>query len=211
MLVGIVGRKCGMTRVFTPTGDAIPVTVIQVEPNQVVQVKTDEHDGYSAIQVKVGLKAANKVTKPLRGHYAKANVEPGRLLHEFRVASDKIAGYKLGDLLSLDTFETGQKVSVTGITKGKGFAGTVKRHHYRTQDATHGNSLSHRVPGSIGQNQTPGKVFKNKKMCGHMGDVQRTIRGLEVIKIYPDKNVILIKGAVPGFAGGDVIISHIKK
>ncbi|MBP9722763.1 MAG: 50S ribosomal protein L3 [Gammaproteobacteria bacterium] len=207
MTVGIIGRKCGMTRVFTPDGVAIPVTVIQVEPNVVVQVKTQEVDDYTAIQVKVGNKAPNKISQGLRGHYAKANVEPGRALHEFRLSEDKLTEYPVGTAIEVTVFNEGQKVNVTGTTKGKGFAGVVKRHHFRTQDNSHGNSLSHRAPGSIGQNQSPGKVFKGKKMCGHMGNVQRTIRNLEVVRVNTDKSLILLKGAVPGFPGGDVIIS----
>lgn len=210
MSVGIIGRKCGMTRVFTPEGVAIPVTVIQVEPNMVVQVKTEAKDNYSAIQVKVGNKVANRVTQPLRGHYAKANVEPGRMLHEFRVPASKITDYNVGDAIDINVFTQGQKVNVTGTTKGKGYAGAVKRHHFRTQDMSHGNSLSHRAPGSIGQNQSPGKVFKGKKMSGHMGNVQRTIENLEVVRVNTDKSIILLKGAVPGFSGGDVIISPAK-
>lgn len=206
MSVGIIGRKCGMTRVFTPEGLAIPVTVVQVEPNMVVQVKTDASDDYNAIQVKVGTKPASRVTKQLRGHYAKANVEPGRMLHEFRLTAEKVVDYKVGDTIDINLFEQGQKVNVTGTTKGKGYAGAVKRWHFRTQDMSHGNSLSHRAPGSIGQNQSPGKVFKGKKMSGHMGNVQRTIENLEVVRVSSEKNLILIKGAVPGFAGGDVII-----
>ncbi len=206
MSVGIIGRKCGMTRVFTPEGLAVPVTVIQVEPNTVVQVKTKSNDQYDAIQVGVGRKPANRVTKQLRGHYAKANVEPARLLQEFRLSADKATSYNVGDVIDINLFTEGQKVNVTGTTKGKGYAGAVKRHHFRTQDMTHGNSLSHRAPGSIGQNQSPGKVFKGKKMSGHMGNVQRTIENLEVVRVSADKNLILIKGAVPGFAGGDVII-----
>jgi large subunit ribosomal protein L3 len=199
-----------MTRVFTPEGVAVPVTVIQVEPNMIVQVKTLEKDAYSAIQIKVGEKPANKVIKSLRGHYAKANVTPGRKLHEFRVPEEKITDYNIGDALNVDIFAAGQKVNVTGTTKGKGYAGAVKRHHFRTQDMSHGNSVSHRAPGSIGQNQSPGKVFKGKKMSGHMGNVQRTIENLEVVRVNADKNIILLKGAVPGFAGGDVIISPVK-
>lgn len=206
MSVGLVGQKCGMTRVYTPDGCAIPVTIIQVEPNQVVQVKTNEKDSYTAIQVKSGTKKANKVSKALKGHYAKANVEPGRKLHEFRVAEDKIADYNVGDAIDVSLFEAGQKVSVTGTSKGKGFAGCVKRHNFRTQDNSHGNSLSHRAPGSIGQNQSPGKVFKGKKMAGHMGNVQTTVRNLEVVQINPEKNIILLKGAIPGHVGSDVVI-----
>ncbi len=208
MSVGIIGRKCGMTRVFTADGFAVPVTVVQVDPNVIVQVKTVENDNYSAIQVKVGHKAPNKVNKAIRGHYAKANVEPGRALHEFRLPEDKLSNYPVGTSIDVTVFTEGQKVNVTGTTKGKGFAGAIKRHHFRTQDNSHGNSLSHRAPGSIGQNQSPGKVFKGKKMAGHMGNVQRTIRNLEVVRVNADKSLILLKGAVPGFPGSDVVISH---
>lgn len=206
MSVGLIGQKCGMTRVFTPEGTAVPVTIVQVEPNQVVQLKTKENDNYTAVQVKFGTKKANKVSKPLKGHYAKANVEPGRLLHEFRLDEAKLAEYKLGDTFDVSLFEVGQKVHVTGTSKGKGFAGVVKRHNFRTQDNSHGNSLSHRAPGSIGQNQSPGKVFKGKKMCGHMGNVQTTTKNLEVVRVNPEKNLILLKGAIPGHTGSDVII-----
>jgi large subunit ribosomal protein L3 len=210
MAVGLVGRKCGMTRVYTPDGNAIPVTVVEVESNQVVQLKTDKGDCYSAIQIKAGNKKANKVSKALKGHYAKANVEPGRLLHEFRVSEDELASYNLGDLLGVDLFKEGQKVNVTATSKGKGFAGAIKRHNFAAQDNTHGNSLSHRAPGSIGQNQSPGKVFKGKKMCGHMGNVRTTTRNLEVVRVNAEKNIILIKGAVPGHAGSDVVITGAK-
>jgi len=200
-----------MTRVFTSDGAAVPVTVIQVEANQVVQVKSNETaDGYNAVQVKFGVKSANKVTKALRGHHAKANVEPGRALHEFRLSDAEVAEVKQGDLIEVSLFEEGQKVNVTGVTKGKGFAGAVKRHNFRTQDNSHGNSLSHRAPGSIGQNQSPGKVFKGKKMAGQMGNVKRTVQNLEVVQVNAEKSLILLKGAVPGYTGGDVIISRAK-
>lgn len=208
MSVGIVGRKCGMTRVFNADGVAVPVTIIQAEPNQIVQVKTLEIDKYTAVQVSSGLRKANNVTKALKGHYAKANVEPGYLLHEFRVPADKLADYNLGDSINVTIFEAGQKVKVTGKSKGKGYAGAVKRHHFRTQDNSHGNSLSHRAPGSIGQNQSPGKVFKGKKMSGRMGNVQRTTENLEVVQVNQDKNLILVKGSIPGSVGGNVIITN---
>lgn len=206
MSVGIVGRKYGMTRVFTADGESVPVTIIHVEPNQVVQIKTNEKESYTALQVKVGTKKANRVTKPLKGHYAKAQVEPGRLLHEFRVEESELADFKLGDVVDLDTFKKGQKVNVTGTSKGKGYAGVIKRHNFRTQDNSHGNSLSHRAPGSIGQNQSPGKVFKGKKMAGRMGGTQTTVKNLEVVRVDKEKNIVLIKGAVPGFTGSDVVI-----
>lgn len=206
MSVGIVGRKYGMTRVFTEDGDSIPVTVIQVEPNQVVQIKTNEKDNYCALQVKVGTKKANKVSKPLKGHYAKAEVEPGRFLHEFRVDEKSLADYSLGDILDIENFKEGQKVNVIGTSKGKGYAGVVKRHNFRTQDNSHGNSLSHRAPGSIGQNQSPGKVFKGKKMAGRLGGTQTTVRNLEVVRVNKEKGLLLVKGAVPGCTGSDVVI-----
>ena len=204
MSIGLVGRKCGMTRVFTEAGASVPVTVIEIEPNRVVQIKSIETDGYNAIQVTTGLRKRSRVNKPLVGHYAKAYVEPGRLLREFRV--DVLPEYKAGDEIPLSIFEGIKLVDVAGVTKGRGFAGTVKRHHFRTQDATHGNSRSHRVPGSIGQNQDPGRVFKGKKMCGQMGNVNRTTQNLELVKIDAEKRLILVKGAIPGAVGGNVVV-----
>jgi large subunit ribosomal protein L3 len=209
MPAGLIGRKCGMTRILNAEGVAIPVTVVQIEQNQVVQLKTVETCDYNAIQVKVGEKAANKVNKPVRGHYAKANVEPGRMLHEFRLTNEEASAYKVGDMLDVANFKEGQKVNVQGISKGKGFAGCVKRHNFRTQDATHGNSLSHRVPGSTGQNQSPGKVFKGKKMAGQLGNVNKTIRNLEVVKVDSERQLLLLKGSVPGYNGRDIIISPV--
>ncbi len=206
MAIGIVGRKCGMTRVFTEDGAAIPVTVIEVQPNRVAQVKTVERDGYRAVQVTTGTRRASRITKPLAGHYAKAGVEAGRGLWEFRLDEGEGEGIEVGAEIRVDIFTPGQKVDVSGITIGKGFAGTVKRHHFSTQDASHGNSLSHRAPGSIGQNQTPGRVFKGKKMAGHMGHVRRSVQNLEVIRVDGERNLLLVKGAVPGAAGGDVIV-----
>jgi large subunit ribosomal protein L3 len=199
----LVGEKCGMTRVFTEDG-VIPVTVIQVLPNTVTQIKTNETHGYQAVQVTTGTRKRSRVNKPEAGHYAKANVEPGRGLWEFRL--DKLDGIDIGSELKVDQFAVGQLVDVTGITKGKGFAGTIKRWHFAGQDATHGNSRSHRVPGSIGQRQSPGKVFKGKKMCGHMGNVQRTILSQKVVKIDIERHLIFISGAVPGSISGDVIV-----
>ncbi len=204
MTIGIVGRKCGMTRVFTEAGESIPVTVVEVEANHITQVKTQETDGYTAIQVTSGSKKASRVSKAAAGHFKKAGVEAGRGLWEFRV--DSTEGYELGGEIKVDMFEAGQKVDVTGTSKGKGFAGTIKRWNFRGQDATHGNSISHRVPGSIGQNQTPGRVFKGKKMSGHMGAEQVTTQSLEVVRVDAERNLILIKGAVPGATGGDVIV-----
>jgi large subunit ribosomal protein L3 len=211
MAIGLVGRKCGMTRVFSDDGTSIPVTVIAVEPNRVTQVKTDEIDGYRALQVTTGSRRASRVTKPLAGHFAKSNVEAGRGLWEFRIEGDEGNDIAAGGDVKVDIFETGQKVDVTGITIGKGYAGTVKRHHFSTQDATHGNSLSHRAPGSIGQNQTPGRVFKGKKMSGHMGNVTRCAQNLEVVRVDAERNLLLVKGAVPGHAGADVIIRSASK
>ena len=206
MTIGLVGRKVGMTRVFTEEGASVPVTVIEVEPNRVTQLKTEETDGYRAVQVTTGARKASRVTKSLAGHFAKAGVEAGRGLWEFRLEGDEGADLAAGSEIKVDMFEAGQKIDVTGTTIGKGFAGGVKRHNFRMQDATHGNSLSHRAPGSIGQNQTPGRVFKGKKMAGHMGNVQRTAQTLEVVRVDADRNLILVKGAVPGSKGGNVIV-----
>lgn len=206
MTIGLVGRKAGMTRVFTEAGESVPVTVIEVDPNRVTQVKTVEVDGYRALQVTTGKRRASRVTKPMAGHFAKANTEAGRGLWEFRLADGEGEGIELGSELKVDLFQAGQKVDVAGTSIGKGFQGGVKRHHFRTQDATHGNSLSHRVLGSIGQNQTPGRVFKGKKMAGHMGNVRRTAQSLEVVRVDAERNLLLVKGAVPGSEGGDVII-----
>ena len=207
MSIGLVGRKCGMTRVFTADGVSVPVTLIEATPNRITQLKTVESDGYSAIQVAVGKKRAALVNKPLAGHYAKAKVEAGRALYELRVDATEIGNYEVGgEIKADDVFKVGQKVDVAGITKGKGFQGTIKRHHFKMGDATHGNSLSHRAPGSIGQRQTPGRVFKGKKMAGHMGDVRRSILNLEVVQIDAERHLIAIRGSVPGANGGDVIV-----
>ena len=203
MTIGILGRKIGMTRIFTEGGVSIPVTVVEVEPNRISQLKTVEKDGYSAIQITAGSKKASRVSKPMAGHFAKAEIVAGDMLCEFRL--DSIVEYKLGqDLLAKDIFSEGQYVDVSSLSKGKGFAGTVKRHNFRTQDATHGNSRSHRVPGSIGQNQTPGKVFKGKKMAGHLGNERCTTQNLQIVKLDSERNLILIKGAVPGAPGARV-------
>ena len=207
MSIGLVGRKCGMTRVFTEDGVSVPVTLIEASPNRITQVKTKETDGYSAIQVTAGKKRAALVTKPLAGHYAKAKVEAGRGLWEFRVDDAQIGNYAVGGELKADElFKVGQTVDVAGVTKGKGFQGTIKRHHFTMGDATHGNSLSHRAPGSIGQRQTPGRVFPGKKMSGHMGAVNQTSMNLEVVRIDAERGLIAIRGAVPGAPGGDVIV-----
>jgi large subunit ribosomal protein L3 len=206
MTMGLVGRKCGMTRVFTEDGISIPVTVIEAQPNRITQVKTVETDGYRALQVSAGSRKASRVSKPAAGHFAAAKVEAGDLITEFRLGDADDGEFELGGELKVDLFEEGQKVDVIGTSIGKGYAGTVKRHNFSTQDATHGNSLAHRAPGSIGQNQTPGRVFKGKKMSGHMGNVRRTAQNLEVVRVDAERNVLLVKGAVPGSAGGKVIV-----
>jgi len=206
MTIGIVGRKCGMTRVFTEDGQGIPVTVIEAGPNRITQLKTIEIDGYQSVQITAGTRKASKVTKAQAGHFAKAGVEAGKGSWEFRLNEKQLAGLELGGELKVDQFEEGQMVDVTGTSKGKGFQGAVKRWNFQMQDATHGNSVSHRAPGSIGQNQTPGKVFKGKKMAGHMGSEQVTVQTLEVIRVDQERNLLLIKGAVPGATGGDVIV-----
>ena len=205
MTIGLVGRKSGMTRVFTDDGVSIPVTVIEVEPNRVTRVKADDADGYRAIQVTAGARKASRISKAEAGHFAKVGVEAGRGLWEFRLEEGEDAP-EVGAELTVAAFEAGQKVDVTGQSKGKGFQGGVKRWNFRTQDATHGNSLSHRAPGSIGQCQTPGRVFKGKKMAGHMGAERVTVQTLEIVRVDADRNLILIKGAVPGAPGGDVFV-----
>ncbi len=206
MAIGLVGRKVGMTRVFTETGTSIPVTVVEVLPNRITQLKTEDNEGFRAVQITTGARKASRVNKPQAGHFAKAGVEAGRGLWEFPLNAEEGVDFTVGQDLTVEMFQVGQRVDVIGTTKGKGFAGTVKRHHFRTQDATHGNSRSHRVPGSIGQNQTPGRVFKGKKMCGHMGDVRRTAQYLEVVRVDTERHLLLIRGAVPGSTGGDLII-----
>ena len=206
MALGLVGRKCGMTRIFHEDGSAEPVTVVQVEANRIVQVKTNETDGYRAVQVTTGTVKRSRVNKAAAGHYGKVGVEAGEGLWEFRLSDADATDYQPGGELGLDMFEEGQFVDVSGVSIGKGFAGVVKRYNFRTQDATHGNSLSHRAPGSIGQNQTPGRVFKGKKMAGHMGAERVTVQNLKVSAIHKDKSLIMIKGAVPGPKGGKVVI-----
>ena len=206
MTLGVVGRKLGMTRVFDDTGVSTPVTVIEVAKNRITARKTVERDGYVSVQVTTGDKKANRLSKAEAGHFAKAGVGAGRGLWEFRLEGDAGADLEVGGEFGMEIFEAGQKVDVTGTSIGKGFAGGVKRHNFQMQDATHGNSLSHRAPGSIGQNQTPGRVFKGKKMAGHMGAVKRTTQNLRVVRIDEDRAVILVKGAVPGADGSDVII-----
>ncbi len=206
MTIGIIGRKCGMTRVFTEEGHSIPVTVIDASPNRVTQVKTEDNDGYRALQVTIGSKRAKLVNKPDAGHFAKAEVEAGEGLWELRLGPEDGTDLEAGAELNVEQFEAGQKVDVTGTSKGKGFAGVVKRHNFAMQDATHGNSLAHRAPGSIGQCQTPGRVFKGKKMAGHMGDERVTTQNLEIVRVDAERNLLLIKGAVPGAAGGQVTV-----
>lgn len=204
MTIGIVGRKSGMTRIFTDSGVSVPVTVVEVEPNRITQVKNVETDGYSAVQVTVGSRRASRVVKPAKGHFEKAQAEAGRGIWELR--NDSQESFEVGGQITVEAFEAGQKVDVTGISKGKGFAGVIKRWNFAAQDATHGNSLSHRAPGSIGQNQSPGRVFKGKKMAGHMGDERVTVQNLEIVKVDAQRNLLLIKGAIPGAPGGDVIV-----
>lgn len=206
MTIGVVGRKAGMTRVFTEEGTSVPVSVIEVASNRITQIKTDEADGYQAIQVTTGSKKASRVNKPSAGHFAKAGVEAGRGLWEFRTEGEDTAELAVGGEISLEIFEAGQKVDVTGVTIGKGFQGGIKRHNFTMQDATHGNSISHRSNGSIGMCQTPGRVIKGKKMSGHMGNVQRTIQSLELVRVDAERGLLLVKGSVPGSKGGDVII-----
>ncbi len=206
-MIGIVGRKAGMTRIFTEDGASTPVTVIEVEPNRVTQVRTVDNDGYSAIQVTTGSRKASRVNKPMAGHFAKAGTEAGRGLWEFRLDDHEGEAPEVGGSVDVSIFEAGQKVDVRGVSKGKGFQGGVKRHNFRTQDATHGNSLSHRAPGSIGQCQTPGRVFKGKKMAGHMGNENVCAQNLEVVRVDAERNLLLVRGAVPGAKGGDVVVT----
>ena len=206
MALGMVGRKCGMSRVFTEDGDSVPVTVIELQPNRVTQVKNEETDAYCAVQVTWGSRSANRVNQPQAGHFAKAGVEAGKGLCEFRLSSDELNGLEAGSEIKVDMFAEVKKVDVSGTSKGKGFAGVIKRYNFSTQDATHGNSLSHRAPGSIGQNQSPGRVFKGKKMSGQMGNVRCTSQSLEVVRVDVERNLLLVKGAVPGAAGAQVIV-----
>lgn len=204
MTIGIVGRKSGMTRIFTDDGVSIPVTVIEVDPNRITQVKNVETDGYSAVQVTVGSRRASRVTKSEAGHFAKANAEAGRNLFELR--NDAQEAFEVGSSITVDAFAAGQLIDVTGTSKGKGFAGSIKRWNFSMQDATHGNSRSHRVLGSTGQCQTPGRVFKGKKMAGHLGAERVTVQNLEVVRVDAERNLLLVKGAIPGAPGGDVIV-----
>lgn len=209
MAIGVVGRKAGMTRIFTEQGESIPVTVVQVESNIVSQVKTEQADGYRAIQITTGNRRPIRVNKPATGHFAKAGVEPGRGLWEFRLDSaEEGAELEVGSAFGVSRFSEGEKVDVTGTSIGKGYAGVIKRHNFSMQDATHGNSRSHRAAGSNGQGQDPGRVFKGKKMAGQMGNVKRTTQNLEVVRVDVDRNLLLIKGSIPGSKGGDVIVHH---
>lgn len=203
MAISLLGQKVGMTRVFNEDGSATPVTVLEVAPNRVSQVKTVETDGYNAVQLVTGAKKASRVNKALAGHYAKAGVEAGTAVREVRIDPSE---YELGSSVSIDVFEDGQMIDVTGVTKGKGFAGVLKRWNFAGKDATHGNSINHRTPGSIGQNQTPGRVFKGKKMSGHMGSVNHTTQNLQVVRVDVERNLLLVKGAVPGAKGSSVVI-----
>ncbi len=206
MSIGLVGRKVGMTRIFTEDGGSVPVTVIEATPNRVTQLRTVEKEGYRALQVTAGTKKANRTNKAAAGHFAKAGVEAGRGLWEFRLDAEEGADLEVGKEITVEIFTDANKVDVTGTSKGKGFAGAIKRWNFSAQRATHGNSLSHRAPGSIGQNQSPGKVFKGKKMAGQMGNKQVTVQSLEVVKVDAENNLLLVKGAVPGATGGDVIV-----
>ncbi|MEJ1296744.1 MAG: 50S ribosomal protein L3 [Candidatus Sedimenticola sp. (ex Thyasira tokunagai)] len=207
MAIGIVGRKVGMTRVFTEEGASVPVTVIEVAPNRVTQLRTEENDGYTAVQVTTGSRKSSRVNKAMAGHYAKAGVEAGRGIWEFRLAEGESEGIEVGGEINVGIFENGQIIDVRGTSKGKGFQGGVKRHNFTMQDATHGNSISHRAAGSIGQCQTPGRVFKGKKMAGQMGNVQCAAQNVEVVRVDVERNLLLVKGPVPGSRGGDVIVT----
>ena len=206
MSLGLVGRKVGMTRIFTDDGVSVPVTVLDVSNNRVAQIKTPENDGYAAIQVAFGKRRPSRVNKSLAGHLAKAGVEAGNLLKEFTVSTDELSSLKPGDQINVSIFAVGQKVDVTGQSIGKGFQGGIKRHHFKSQRATHGNSVSHNAPGSIGMNQDPGRVFPGKRMAGHLGDVQRTQQNLEVIRVDVERQLLLVKGAVPGSKGSDLVV-----
>ena len=206
MSLGLVGRKIGMTRIFTDDGTSLPVTVLDVSNNRVTQIKSASTDGYSAVQVAYGTRRASRVTKAAAGHFAKAGVEAGSVLKEFTATPEQLASLTLGGKVGVDLFQVGQKVDVIGVTIGKGYAGTIKRHHFKSGRATHGNSKSHNVPGSIGMAQDPGRVFPGKRMTGHLGDVQRTVQNLQIVRIDAERQLLLVRGAVPGAPGGDVIV-----
>ena len=206
MSLGLVGRKIGMTRVFTDDGVSLPVTVLDVSNNRVTQIKSADKDGYSAVQVAFGTRRASRVTAAAAGHFAKAGVEAGSKLKEFTASPEQLSALKAGGVVGVDIFKVGQKVDVTGVTIGKGYAGTIKRHHFKSGRASHGNSKSHNVPGSIGMAQDPGRVFPGKRMTGHLGDVQRTVQNLEIVRIDAERQLLLVKGAIPGAKGGDVVV-----
>ncbi len=206
MSLGLVGRKIGMTRIFTDDGSSLPVTVLDVSNNRVAQIKTTDSDGYTAVQVAFGVRRPSRVSKAAAGHFAKAGVEAGSVLKEFTISAEEAANLKAGAVIGADQFKVGQKVDVTGVTIGKGYAGTIKRHHFSSNRASHGNSKSHNVPGSIGMAQDPGRVFPGKRMTGHLGDVQRTVQNLEIVRIDADRQLLLVMGAVPGSKGGDVVV-----
>ncbi len=207
MSLGLIGRKIGMTRIFTENGDSLPVTVIDVSNNRVTQIKNAETDGYRAVQLSFGKKRANRVNKSIAGHYSKVGVEVGSILREFKIDNDdSLKSFEIGVVIKSDTFKVGQKVDVSGITIGKGYAGTVKRHNFSSNRASHGNSKAHNKPGSIGMAQDPGRVFPGKRMSGHMGNVKRTIQNLEVLRVDNERNLLLVKGAIPGFKGSNVIV-----
>ena len=206
MSLGLVGRKVGMTRIFTDDGNSVPVTVLEMSPNRVTQIKTQDSDGYTAIQVTFGERRASRVTKAQAGHFAKAGVTAGRGISEFAVSADVLGGYNAGGEITVEIFQAGQLVDVTGTSQGKGYAGTIKRYHFGSGRASHGNSRSHNVPGSIGMAQDPGRVFPGKRMTGHLGDVKRTVQNLEIVRVDRERNLLLVKGAVPGSKGGDVVV-----
>jgi large subunit ribosomal protein L3 len=211
MSLGLVGRKVGMTRVFTDDGDSQPVTVLEVADNRVTQIKKPDTDGYSAVQVTYGKRRASRVTKPMAGHFAKAGVEGGTILREFRVPEGELGNFQIGGKVGLDIFKVGQKVDVSGTSIGKGFAGVIKRHHFSSNRASHGNSISHNRPGSTGQNQSPSKVFPGKRMAGHLGAVSRTVPNLEIVRIDADRGLLLVRGSVPGHDGGHIVVKPAAK
>ena len=206
MTIGLVGRKVGMTRIFTDEGDTLPVTVLDVSDNRITQIKTPDSDGYSAVQIAFGKRRASRVVKPLAGHLAKAAVEAGHTLKEFRAKPEELTELKVGGKLGVDLFKVGQKVDVSGISIGKGYAGVIKRHNFSSNRASHGNSISHNRPGSTGQNQDPGRVFPGKRMAGHLGNVRRTVQNLVVVRVDTERQLLLVRGAVPGSRGGDVVV-----
>lgn len=208
MSLGLIGRKAGMTRIFSESGDSLPVTVLDVSKNRIAQIKTQKNDGYSAVQVAFGARRSSRVTKPAAGHFAKAGIEAGQVLKEFRVSDDELSKLGIGADIKADIFQVGQKVDVTGISIGKGFAGVIKRHHFSSNRASHGNSKAHRKPGSIGMAQDPGRVFPGKRMSGHLGDKRRTTQNLEILKVDTERNLLLIKGSVPGSQGSNILIKR---